>query len=356
MTRHLRPLPILAALLTACTGAPVTPDAPNPPTPSAPEPPPQQAAEADPATLDFCEGLFATLNELQPHTVSPELRDAAEAQARAETERCRAAFVAAADTPGARAIAEAFADLMLLRAYDLRMDRRQDAQDTREVCPDSLHALERIKATLAAVTTALDTLELTEIERGVLTQIQASMVQKVDALEPFALRGCHGGAFDPRRMISVDDLAVTPGMTWDTCYDIVIAFSAFDVEAAERKDILALIALLEAAGKPCRAVFAPDPRPAHVDALKGHAYAALLDGAPLLVKTSLAFAEERGPDACQAIGDFLRLNEDRVAMLTDLVRADSTDVDTRNQAAHELEAEGQTRRALQETFRVMCAL
>ena len=326
------------------------------PTPADTEAVDKDTPAPPPKDLTYCEELFATLNQLGASALTDARRVSVEAHAREEAEVCREIFVASSETPGSKVVGHAFADIMLLRSYELRMDRRQQDQDTTGVCADSRDALARMRANLQRVDDALTTLELRTDEEAVLSQVRGAMVQKIDALEPFVSRGCKGDDFDPKRLISVSDLAVSPTMTWDACYAIIVAFSAFDMEVAEQAEIHKLIALLDEANAPCKVAFGASRAPTSLEALNGRSYAALLEGAPLLVKTSLALAEDRTIDACTAMDGFLKISSRRVEMLETLVTQSGTDAEVRTRAAIELETESGAQEQIRETYRALCGL
>ncbi len=340
-----------ALLLAACASAPQPQPAPPPdPAPQpAPDPAPQPA-------LQRCEELFQTLNTLAPGAATPDLLRIAAQEAAQEAEGCRATFLKAAQTPGAAVIAQVFPDLMLVQAFTFRMAVREAQGDTSGVCPDADDALARMRRTRDLTAQALDGDHgrLTDTERATLEQAHDAMSQQLDALEPFALRGCKDGAFDPTRFIQIDDLAVTPTMTLDACYQLVVAFAAFDLEQAEDAQHLRLIQLLEDAAAPCQRALTP-PQVASTHDLERLTWLEILRGAPELLRTSRALGEGDHPAACTALDKLLQINTRRVQSLNDL-QARTQDAPLRVRIAQLLEQESRARDELNRMRRGLCAL
>ena len=307
--------------------------------------------------LSYCEELFATLNELDASTQTPQAIAMAEAAGRDNAERCREVFREAASTPGSALIADVFADLILIRAFELGLDRRAMEQETTGVCPETRDALARIDAVREAATKALTSgMTLKEHERGVLAQVATGMGEKQSALEPFYLRGCKTGSFDPKLFVSTADLQVGATMTPDQCRDMLVAMAAFDMEQAPRAELDGLIDKLKRAASPCRAALI---EPGPIDDLAGLEalnQMDLLESSPVMIEISLALGRNEVPAACEQMRVYIGQVEARQETLTGIIQDARTPQAVQEEAKVDLALLVDTLRDFSREYTNLCAL
>lgn len=360
-----------AATLLACAGPaaigtgsePVAAVVEEAGTPSAsPTPPADGAGPAEPvraseAEVEECEELFATLNGID--TNSPDLRmlEVAESRANEAKDRCRAVFLSVADSDGRRAVANAFGDLMTLRAYELKMSRLSRGGDLTSVCPDTVAILDMMHALRKRVGGVIESVELREDEAGVLQQVLTSAQAQINALEPFESRGCVNGEFHPERFITVDDLKVSPKMTAAQCRELVVAFAAFDVEQATDDQAELLAKVLEAATVPCRESLGANPpdRPTEAS-MEGARLAELIERGPHLLRSSAGLAAGKTDVACTAMAAFLKVTQRSIVRLTAITQRADLEADIRILAGAELELASTTLREFEATYSAACGL
>ncbi|MEO1270977.1 MAG: hypothetical protein AAFX99_23050 [Myxococcota bacterium] len=324
---------------------------------AAPEPEEEGNPKDGPTDLDYCEDLFSTLNSFDSSAQAIEAIVMAEAAGRDNAEGCRQAFLAAASSPGSKVIANVFADLMLVRSFELGLDRRARQQDIEGVCPETQAALTRIESirdratqTLAAPT------ELKDHERGVLAQVASNMADKQSALEPFFLRGCKNGSFDPGLFVSVDDLQVGATMTPDQCRDVLVAMAAFDLEQAPPDELAGLLDKLKRAVPPCRkAMLTPEPIE-DLSGLEALNQIDLLESSPVMIAISMALSRNEVPAACAQMRVYIDQVEARQERLTRIIKDKRTPDTVQKEARIDLDMLVYTLRSFSREYTNLCAL